>query len=54
MKYPKEEFEQMIEFVINGNHTLSNRNNSLVDRTIMCTYYFNEEKGLQEQLKIKI
>ena len=48
MKKPKEGFEQKIEFLIKGNRTLNNRNNYVVGRKIICTYYLDEEKGLQE------
>ena len=48
MKNSNEGFEQNIEFLIKGNHTLNNMNNTEVGRTIICAYSLNEEKGLQE------
>ena len=48
MKNPEEIFEKKIAFVIKGNHTRNTRNNAAIGREIICTYYLNEEKGLQE------
>ena len=48
MKKKQEGFEQNIAFLIKENHTHNNRNNYAVGRKIICTYYSNQEKGLQE------
>ena len=48
MKNTKEGFEQKITFLIKVNHTPNTRNNAAFGRTIICTYYLNREKGLQE------
>ena len=47
MKNPTEGFEQKIISEIKGNYTLNTTNNYEFRRTIICTYYFNEYKGLQ-------
>ena len=48
MKNPTEGFEQKIISEIKGNYTLNTTNNYEFRRTIICTYYFNEYKGLKE------
>ena len=48
MKISKEGFEQKITFKIKVNHTLNTNSNAEVGRKIICTYYLNEEKCLQE------
>ena len=51
MNNSEEGFEQNNVFGINGNHTLNTSNTSAVGRKIICTYYFNEKKGLEEPVK---
>ena len=48
MKNPKEGFEQNMSLKIESNHTLSTGKNYAVGGKILCIYYLNEEKGLQE------
>ena len=47
MELFKKELKKII-FVIKINHTLNTRNNFAVGRTIICTNYLNEDKGMQE------
>ena len=48
MKKSKEELEQNIAFEIQLTHALNTSSDSVPGRTILCTYFLNEEKGLQE------
>ena len=48
MKNSKEGFEQNISFKTKANRTLKPGNYYAVGRKIICKYYLNEEKGLQE------
>ena len=48
MENPKDIFKKNVAFEIKDNHTLNTRKKYGVGRTIICTYYLNKEKGLQE------